>query len=43
MGYFIEQFHRTQPFDAILGGAENVLGDLGVRMAVKGIPKTAKL
>jgi alkylation response protein AidB-like acyl-CoA dehydrogenase len=31
MGKFIEQFQRTQKFDAILGGAEEVLGDLGVR------------
>ena len=31
MGRFIEQFQRTQKFDAILGGAEEVLGDLGVR------------
>lgn len=27
------QFQRTQKFDAILGGAEEVLGDLGVRQA----------
>ncbi|RXK38326.1 acyl-CoA dehydrogenase [Tremella mesenterica] len=33
MGKFIEQFQRTQKFDAILGGAEDVLGDLGVRQA----------
>ena len=29
------QYHRTSPFDAILAGAEDVLGDLGVRQAVK--------
>lgn len=33
MGKFVEQFQRTQKFDAILGGAEEVLGDLGVRQA----------
>lgn len=33
MGRLIEQFQRTQKFDAILGGAEEVLGDLGVRQA----------
>jgi alkylation response protein AidB-like acyl-CoA dehydrogenase len=33
MGKAIEQFQRTQKFDAILGGAEEVLGDLGVRQA----------
>nr|UOO00980.1 long-chain acyl-CoA dehydrogenase [Ganoderma lucidum] len=43
MGRFIEHFHRTVPFDAILGGAEDVLGDLGVRQAIKAMPKNAKL
>jgi len=33
MGKYIEQFQRTQKFDAILGGAEEILGDLGVRQA----------
>lgn len=58
------QYHRTVPFDAILGGgksssvmtaivagadtgscdiAEDVLGDLGVRQAIKAMPKNAKL
>ena len=35
MGRTIEMFHRTYKFDAILGGAEEVLGDLGVRQALK--------
>lgn len=39
MGRTIEMFHRTYKFDAILGGAEEVLGDLGVRQAMKGMPK----
>ncbi|PPQ67496.1 hypothetical protein CVT25_006037 [Psilocybe cyanescens] len=43
MGEFIEHYHRTVPFDAILGGAEDVLGDLGVRQAIRGIPKNSKL
>ncbi|RDB25900.1 Very long-chain specific acyl-CoA dehydrogenase, mitochondrial [Hypsizygus marmoreus] len=43
MGQFIEHYHRTVPFDAILGGAEDVLGDLGVRQAIRGIPKNARL
>ncbi|KAH8115797.1 acyl-CoA dehydrogenase NM domain-like protein [Phellopilus nigrolimitatus] len=43
MGRLIENFHRTSPFDAILGGAEDVMGDLGVRQAVKKMPKGAKL
>jgi len=43
MGHFIEHYHRTVPFDAILGGAEDVLGDLGVRQAMRQMPKNAKL
>ncbi|RMI97930.1 hypothetical protein CDV36_016180 [Fusarium kuroshium] len=39
MGKFIEMFHRTYKFDAILGGAEEVLGDLGVRQAMRNFPK----
>ncbi len=43
MGRVIEMFHRTYKFDAILGGAEEVLGDLGVRQAMARMPKNAKL
>ena len=39
MGKVVEQFHRTYKFDAILGGTEEILSDLGVRQAVKGMPK----
>lgn len=39
MGRVIEMFHRTYKFDSILGGAEEVLGDLGVRQAMKEMPK----
>lgn len=39
MGRVIENFNRTYKFDAILGGAEEVLGDLGVRQAMKAMPK----
>ncbi|TLS30723.1 hypothetical protein PpBr36_02774 [Pyricularia pennisetigena] len=39
MGYIIENFNRTYKFDAILGGAEEILGDLGVRQAMKNMPK----
>lgn len=31
MGRFVEMFNRSYKFDSILGGAEEVLGDLGVR------------
>ncbi|KAJ7707795.1 acyl-CoA dehydrogenase [Mycena rosella] len=40
MGSAIEQYHRTVPFDAVLGGAEDVLGDLGVRQAMRKMPRT---
>lgn len=29
--------------DSILGGAEDVLGDLGVRQAIRNMPKDARL
>jgi alkylation response protein AidB-like acyl-CoA dehydrogenase len=43
MGSHIEHYHRTVPFDALLGGAEDVLGDLGVRQAMRSMPKNARL
>ncbi|OJA14126.1 hypothetical protein AZE42_05033 [Rhizopogon vesiculosus] len=43
MGQYIEHYHRTVPFDAVLGGAEDVLGDLGVRQAIRQMPKNARL
>ncbi|EPQ54019.1 acyl-CoA dehydrogenase NM domain-like protein [Gloeophyllum trabeum ATCC 11539] len=43
MGQFIEHYHRTAPFDALLGGAEDVLADLGVRQATRGMPANSRL
>lgn len=40
MGKLVEQFHRTYKFDAILGGAEEVLADLGVRQAIRFMPNS---
>jgi alkylation response protein AidB-like acyl-CoA dehydrogenase len=40
MGRVVEQFHRTYKFDAILGGTEEILMDLGVRQAYKDFPKS---
>lgn len=37
------KYHRGSPFDAILGGAEDVLGDLGVRQAMRKMPPTVRL
>ena len=39
MGKNVEMFNRTYKFDAILGGTEEILGDLGVKQAIKGFPK----
>jgi len=39
MGRFVEEFQRTYKFDAVLGGSEEVLGDLGVKQASKRMPK----
>ncbi|KAI0034579.1 acyl-CoA dehydrogenase NM domain-like protein [Vararia minispora EC-137] len=43
MGRFVEHYHRTITFDALLGGAEDVLGDLGVRQALRQMPSDARL
>jgi len=43
MGRFVEQMHRTRKFDAILGGTEEVLGDLGVRQAMRKMPADQRL
>ncbi|EJF64663.1 peroxisomal acyl-CoA-dehydrogenase [Dichomitus squalens LYAD-421 SS1] len=43
MGRFIEHYQRTVAFDALLGGAEDVLSDLGVRQAMRSMPKDTKL
>jgi alkylation response protein AidB-like acyl-CoA dehydrogenase len=39
MGRNVEMFQRTNKFDAILGGTEEILADLGVRQAMKVMPK----
>ncbi|KAJ7104224.1 acyl-CoA dehydrogenase NM domain-like protein [Mycena belliarum] len=43
MGRFIEHYHRTAGFDALLGGAEDVLRDLGVRQALRVMPRDTRL
>jgi hypothetical protein len=42
MGWVVENFNRTNKFDAILGGTEEILADLGVRQAMRTMPN-AKL
>lgn len=41
MGKIIEGAQRTHRFDALLGGAEDVLADLGVRQAMRKMPLAA--
>ncbi|TFK27197.1 acyl-CoA dehydrogenase [Coprinopsis marcescibilis] len=43
VGLFVEHYYRTVPFDALLGGAEDVLSDLGVRQALRAMPKNTRL
>ncbi|KAF8962777.1 acyl-CoA dehydrogenase/oxidase [Flammula alnicola] len=43
MGKFIEHYHRTLPIDAVGGGAEDILGDLGVRQALRKMPSSVRL
>jgi len=43
MGRFIEHYQRTITFDSLLGGAEDVLGDLGVRQAMRFMPENVRL
>lgn len=43
MGKFTEMFHRTYKFDAVLGGSEEVLADLGIRQALRMMPENARL
>ncbi|KZZ94071.1 acyl-CoA dehydrogenase [Ascosphaera apis ARSEF 7405] len=40
MGRLVEEFHRAYKFDAILGGTEEILADLGIRQAIKQMPKS---
>lgn len=43
MGKFIEHYHRTLLIDAVGGGAEDVMGDLGVRQALRDMPPGVRL
>jgi alkylation response protein AidB-like acyl-CoA dehydrogenase len=43
MGKNIEMFNRTYKADSILGGSEEILADLGVRQAMRNLPKGVKL
>ena len=38
----VERFQRSVKFGAILGGSEEIMGDLGIRQAMRAMPN-AKL
>ncbi|KAJ3219303.1 hypothetical protein HDU67_001922 [Dinochytrium kinnereticum] len=43
LGSIVEGFQRTYKYGSILGGSEEIMADLGVRMAMKSYPPNAKL
>lgn len=43
MGANVERFQRTFKFGAILGGSEEIMADLGIRQAFRGMPAYARL
>ena len=43
MGRFVERFKNTYKFAAILGGSEEIMADLGIKLSMKSFPKNAKL
>ena len=43
MGRDAERFNRVYKFAAILGGSEEVMADLAMRMAIKQFPSEARL
>jgi len=40
LGRVVENMNRTAKFDAVLGGSEEVLADLGVKQAMKQMPRS---
>jgi alkylation response protein AidB-like acyl-CoA dehydrogenase len=43
MGRYVERFNSQNKLGAILGGSEEILADLGVKMALKAYPNNARL
>jgi alkylation response protein AidB-like acyl-CoA dehydrogenase len=39
MGRIVENLQRTVKYSAILGGSEEIMADLGIRQAIKDMPK----
>ena len=43
MGRYVERFNSQNKLGAILGGSEEILADLGIKMALKAYPNHARL
>lgn len=43
MGKYVERMQKSYKFATIYGGSEEIMADLGIKMAMKEIPKGAKL
>jgi len=43
MGKYVEQYQRSIKYGAILGGSEEIMADLGVRLAQRSYPPNARL
>eukprot|EP00656_Telonema_subtile_P006472 TRINITY_DN12999_c0_g1_i2.p1 TRINITY_DN12999_c0_g1~~TRINITY_DN12999_c0_g1_i2.p1 ORF type:complete len:528 (-),score=175.28 TRINITY_DN12999_c0_g1_i2:163-1746(-) len=43
MGRAVERFQRSYKFGSILGGSEEIMADLGIKMALKKYPENARL
>jgi hypothetical protein len=43
MGKYIELFQKNYKFGAILGGSEEIMGDLGIKMMMRKYPENSRL
>ncbi len=43
MGAIIEKMNKARKYTAIYGGSEEIMADMGVKMAMKDFPKNARL
>lgn len=43
VGRYIEQYHRSRKFEAVGGGSEEIMANLGVKQLMRSMPKDQKL
>ena len=43
MGQYVEKFQKSFKFASIYGGSEEIMADLGIKQALRFMPKNAKL